>query len=118
MFFVGTDIISIKRLEKIILKKGKVFLNHAFTEYEQKICDAKNTPVIHYSGKFAAKEAVKKAILSSHIKKSISLTSIEIRNSSNGSPYTKMKNKLPCLIHISISHTKKYATAIAILEIK
>ena len=62
MIFVGTDIVPINRVEKLIKEKGTHFLNHVFTKLEQNICDGKNSPSIHYSGKFAAKEAIKKKL--------------------------------------------------------
>ena len=64
MILVGTDIVPINRIENLIREKGTHFLNHVFTKLEQNVCDGINSPSIHYSGKFAAKEAVKKALLS------------------------------------------------------
>ena len=86
MIYLGTDIVPISRIENMINKKGDHFLNHIFTQYEQKICNAKEMAPIHYSGKFAAKEAVKKALLTSRILNNISLKSIEIRNDGLGAP--------------------------------
>ena len=77
MIFLGTDIIQISRIDILIKKYGNKFLDHIFTDIEQDICLNKLKPSIHFSGRFAAKEAVKKAILSSHIHNNISLKSIE-----------------------------------------
>ena len=44
MNFIGTDIVPIIRIEKIIQEKGTHFLNHIFTKLEQNICDGKNSP--------------------------------------------------------------------------
>ena len=57
MIFIGTDIVPLIKIEKMIQENGARFLNHVFTRLEQNICDTKNSPSIHYSGKFAAKEA-------------------------------------------------------------
>ena len=46
MIFVGTDIVPINRIEKLIKEKGIHFLNHVFTKLEQNICDGKNSPSI------------------------------------------------------------------------
>ena len=62
MIYVGTDIVPMGRIHNMIKQKGIRFLDHIFTDNEQKVCNQKSTPYIHYSGKFAAKEAVKKAI--------------------------------------------------------
>ena len=96
-----------------------MFLNRIFTESEQYICDSKLNPVIHYSGKYAAKEATKKAILSSKSLKNISFKSIEIINDYDGVPEIIIhNNKLNVsIIKVSISHDKEYATATAILQL-
>ena len=120
MIYIGTDIIKISRIGKIISDKGKRFLSHVFTENEQSICNAKASPHIHYGGKFAAKEAVKKALLSCDDKKNIPLSSIEIQNKVDGAPKVMMNGEMGCAgnLQVSISHTDEYAIATAILEIK
>ena len=120
MIFIGTDIVPISRIDKMIQEKGEHFLDHIFSKIEQNICNIKTSPSIHYSGKFAAKEAVKKAILSSKSISSVPLQSIEINNDTNGAPLVKIyKNKLDYEdLKVSISHTGDYAIATAILELK
>ena len=119
MIFVGTDIVPIIRIENLIKEKGKRFLNHVYTKLEQNICNAKKTPFIHYSGKFAAKEAVKKALLSSKLTKDIPLVSIEIQNDDDGTPFVHIPQESIKYeqLQISISHAGEYATATAILEL-
>ena len=119
MIYIGTDIVKISRIKRIIADKGQRFLSHVFTENEQFICNAKVSPHIHYGGKFAAKEAVKKALLSSNEKKIIPLSSIEIQNKIDGAPKVIIKDNTYSSenIQVSISHTDDYATATAILEI-
>ena len=119
MIFVGTDIVSIKRIDKLINDKGDHFLNHIFTKNEQKYCNQKIDSRLHYGGKFAAKESVKKAMLSSKIISNLSLLSIEINNNNDGSPFITINdielNYSQC--QVSISHINDYATAVAILVI-
>ena len=119
MIYIGIDIVQISRIDKIIADKGERFLSSTFTKIEQSICNAKVSPHIHYGGKFAAKEAVKKALLSSNSKANIPLHSIEIQNRVDGSPKVVIKDGTYCSgnLQVSISHTDEYATAIAILEI-
>jgi len=119
MIFVGTDIVPIYRIEKLIQEKSHRFLNLVFTEIEQNICNAKASPSIHYGGKFAAKEAVKKAIMSTKAIQLISLKTIEIQNDDDGSPIVKItKDGINYeKIKVSISHAGEYATATAILEL-
>ena len=73
MIYIGTDIVKISRIGDKISENGKRFLSHIFTDKEQSFCNGKISPLNHYGGKFAAKEAVKKALLSSNKKKSIAL---------------------------------------------
>ena len=117
MIYIGTDIVSISRIEKNINNQGKKFLNHIFTRNEQVYCESKSISKIHYSGKFAAKEAVKKAILSSKLQTVIPLKNIEIVNNSEGAPSANIidleSNLFKC--QISISHIDEYAIAFAIL---
>ena len=120
MIFLGTDIVPISRIDKIIQEKGEHFLDHIFSKIEQNICNTKASPSIHYSGKFAAKEAVKKAILSSKSIQTVPLRSIEINNDTDGAPLVQIdKNKLDYEnLKVSISHAGDYAIATAILELK
>ena len=74
---------------KMIQEKCDHNLSHIFSTTEQDICNKKATPSIHYSGKFAAKEAVKKAILSFKPSLTIALISIEIQNDDNGIPFKR-----------------------------
>ena len=119
MIYVGTDIVLISRIDKMIQEKGDQFLNYIFSTTEQDICNKKNSPSIHYSGKFAAKEAVKKAILSSKSLLTIPLSSIEIRNDKDGMPLVQIQGDDVLDIKnvkVSISHDGNYAIATAILE--
>ena len=120
MIYIGTDIIQLSRIDELITAKGKRFLSHIYTEYEQSICNKKKSPYIHYGGKYAAKEAVKKALLSLNKKHTISLKNIEIKNKDDGAPMVILKDDTISSVNVqvSISHTDDYATATAILEIK
>ena len=119
MIFVGTDIVPMIKIENLIKENGKRFLNHVYTKLEQNVCNTKKTPFIHYSGKFAAKEAVKKALLSSKLTKNIPLVSIEIQNDNSGAPFVYIPQESIKYeqLQISISHAGEYATATAILEL-
>ena len=119
MICIGTDIVSIKRIENIINNKGQKFLDHIFTKKEQQICNNKSIPSIHYSGKFAAKEAIKKALLSSNVNWSGTFLSIEINNNEFGAPIVNVDNQFRfSSIQVSISHEDEYAIATAIIEVK
>ena len=112
--FIGTDIIEVNRINHSIKNYGKSFLNRIFTESEQKYCNSCSQPPIHFAGRFAAKEAVKKALLTSGRFSTILLKEIEIDRKQDGQPFLNyQKNKiLQC--KVSISHTLNYATAFAL----
>ena len=113
MIYLGTDIIEVQRIkENINLKKDK-FLNRIFTQEEIKYCESKLNPAIHFAGRFAGKEAIKKAVLSSGLLKQISVKDIEIISSKN-IPRVSIES-LNNHIELSISHIEEFATATAII---
>jgi holo-[acyl-carrier protein] synthase len=124
---IGTDICDIRRIEQSIEKFGDRFLNKTFTTKEQTYCNSKARPVMSYAKRFAAKEAVAKA-LAGESTGSLSWTSVEVSNDPSGRPTVKlMKDALeraelrcPSLhklnVHLSLSDDYPYATAFAIAE--
>tara|TARA_Y100000817_G_scaffold173773_1_gene135732 strand:- start:869 stop:1222 length:354 start_codon:yes stop_codon:yes gene_type:complete len=116
MFSIGTDIIKTKRVKKLIDSKGDVFLNKIFTAKEINYCNSNSQPYLHFSGKYAAKEAIKKALLSNALVNSISIKNIEILNNKDKSPFVSIQSLSALKINISISHEKKYAIAFALIE--
>ena len=74
--FIGTDIVEVNRVHSSIKNYGKSFLNRIFTKSEQVYCNSCSNPSIHFAGRFAAKEAVKKALMTSGRSSLISLGEI------------------------------------------
>lgn len=119
---MGTDIIEVERIGKAIEKYQK-FQSHIYTTREIEYCQKKPNTEEHFAGRFAGKEAVKKAIMSMDTSiQHIPFNSIEILNEENGKPYVSLlKQKYSDYLkkyqlEISISHIKKVATATAIME--
>ncbi len=117
---LGTDIIEVKRIEESIQKYGDKFLRKVFTESEIIYCRQYKLAAERFAGKFAAKEATQKALMSAFPGKSFPLKFIEIRNDKHGKPevlllqeLTKYTNKID--LELSISHIKEIATATTIL---
>jgi holo-[acyl-carrier protein] synthase len=115
---IGNDIIEISRIEKIISQYGKRFLDRHFTQKEQDYCMQFKTSSRNFSGRFAAKEAIVKA-LGSGIQVGIGWLDIEIVNNNQGKPEVSFSKRLHALfpqIHVmvSISHSHAYATAMAV----
>ncbi len=116
--FIGTDIVEVSRIRSAIRDNGLRFLNKIYTKSEQKYCDSKANPSIHYSGRFAAKEAVIKAIKSTGFKNPISFTSIDIHSKASGKPQVVLEFKCNGFCRVSISHTNEHAIASAIFIYK
>ena len=117
---IGNDIIEIERVEKAISKEG--FKNKVYTQKELENIEKRGNRTETYAGIFSAKEAISKAIGTGV--REFSLTDLEILNDDLGKPYVVVSEKLDKIlknkkedyqIEISISHSKKYATAMAII---
>lgn len=108
----GTDIIEIERIKHAIENLQDKFLNKIFTKNEIQYCE-KHGPqrYEHYAARFAAKEAIFKAI--SKKSKTINWNKLEIINSENGRPVVNLLEEIDGLqsIDVSISHCKTYACA-------
>jgi len=118
--FIGTDIVSIPKLKKTInSSQGDKFKKRIFTEDEICYCSNKENSDIHFAGRFAAKEAITKALLSSERIDSISMKSIEIISGKNRKPEVNLtlSSKLQLQCKVSISHTDEYAIAFALLKL-
>ncbi|MEJ6472381.1 holo-ACP synthase [Fusobacterium animalis] len=117
---IGNDIIEIERIEKAISKEG--FKDKIYTQRELENIKKRGNRAETYAGVFSAKEAISKAIGTGV--REFSLTDLEILNDDLGKPYVVVSEKLDKIIkskkedyqiEISISHSKKYATAMAII---
>ena len=118
--FIGTDIVSILRLKKTInSSQGDRFINRIFTENEINYCNNKVDSFIHFAGRFAAKEAITKALLSSEKIDFVNMKLIEIISGKNHKPEVNLllSNELQFRCKVSISHTDEYAIAFAVLEV-
>ena len=109
----GIDIIEVERIAQSIKKWGDNFLNHVFTPNEIAYAKKNRHPSQHFAARFAAKEAVLKAIGdNSHV----NWKDIEISHNKHGRPICVYKDKkFKHKILISVSHTKNYAVASAII---
>ena len=116
MTSIGTDIVKVSRIKALINQKAEKFLNKIFTEEEISYCNSYSDSEVHFSGKYAAKEAVKKALLSNDLIKHISLKDIKILNKENKAPYVVIDNIMELNYSVSISHEEEYAIAFVVIE--
>ena len=118
----GIDIIEISRIKNAVIRWKDSFLKRIFTENEINYSQARKFSYQHLAARFAAKEAVLKAIGDSSIHQ-INLREVEVLNDKSGKPFIRLsgaakkikeKKKISDII-ISMSHTHKLAVANAIL---
>ena len=108
---VGIDIEDISRFQD----KPEEFYNRLFTDEEIKYCKSNKNPAPHFAARFCAKEAVFKALSTCDINIP-SYKSIEILKKESGAVYVNLPQNINKTIHISISHEKDKAIAIAFVE--
>ena len=121
---IGTDLVEIKRIKKAYDRTFIAFVRRILTETEFftfEHLDSEKRKMEWLSGRFAAKEAVAKAI-GSGIGKQVSLKDIEIKSNDLGRPELLLSNKVKNLysvnakFHLSITHTENNACAFVIIE--
>jgi holo-[acyl-carrier protein] synthase len=117
---IGIDIIEIDRIKKSIETYGNKFLSKIYTPIEIDYCNSKANKFQHYAARFAAKEAVYKA-LATGWQKDLHWQDIEIINQPTGMPIASLKGKLKKFLtndkdlKISLSHSNNYVTCVAII---
>jgi holo-[acyl-carrier protein] synthase len=120
---IGTDIVEVKRISKILLKHGESFLVRVFTKNELKMGKSRKNSAAFFAGRWAAKEAFSKA-LGTGIGEKCYWTDIEISNDTQGNPVCRISGNAKktakqmeiSKIHVSISHEREYACSTVILE--
>lgn len=120
---VGTDIVSVARIRRLIQAHGLKFLARWFTSAEIAYCQAKAEPARHFAARLAAKESVVKALRLTW-DGPIPWRDIEIRADETGAPQVRLHGALSLsvsrvtvpAIEVSLSHCANYATAVALLS--
>ena len=109
----GVDITEVRRLRQAVDKWGEVFLKRIFTEQELENSRKRISRYQHLAGRFAAKEAVFKAMGD----KDLNWKEVQILNDGEGKPYCQIlkRDSRKYDIHVSISHVKNYAVASAVV---
>lgn len=118
---IGTDITECERIAAMHRRHGTHFLNHVYTEFELQYSLAKRRFEEHLTGRWAAKEAVLKALGTGWIA-GISWKDVEVRNEVGGRPTIRLSGGALKVaenlgineVQISISHCKTHAIAYAL----
>jgi len=118
---IGTDIVECLRIAQMIERHGELFINRVYTPTEIKYCQSRKSATQHFAGRWAAKEAILKA-LGTGWRRGISWRDVEVRNAPGGKPVVAMRGGARDVVEklgvsqmlISISHCRSHATAYAL----
>lgn len=118
---IGTDITECLRIARMIERHGDLFINRVYTDEEIRYCQNRKQATQHYAGRWAAKEAILKALGTGWIR-GITWRDIEIRNEPGGRPTVAVRGGTKDVVErlgvakllVSISHCHTHATAYAI----
>ncbi|MEX0671573.1 MAG: holo-ACP synthase [Pirellulales bacterium] len=118
---IGTDITEVLRIAQMIERHGELFVDRVYTPLEIEYCRSRKMATQHFAGRWAAKEAVLKA-LGTGWRRGISWRDIEVTNGAGGRPQALLKGGteemadkmgIRCIL-VSISHCRSHATAYAV----
>ena len=117
---IGTDITECLRIARMIERHGELFVNRVYTPEEIKYCQSRAQSTQHFTGRWAAKEAILKA-LGTGWRKGITWRDVEIRNEPGGRPTVAVLGGTKEVVQrlgitkllVSISHCRTHATAYA-----
>ncbi len=120
---IGTDIVECPRIADMIERHQDIFITRVYTAAEIEYCSGRKAATQHYAGRWAAKEAVLKA-LGTGWRRGISWRDIEIISNRQGAPLCLLHGGAREVqeragiqrMHVSISHSRYYAVAYAIAE--
>ncbi len=121
VFGIGTDIVECLRIAQMIERHGDLFINRIYTPNEIDYCSSRKAATQHYAGRWAAKEAILKA-MGTGWARGIRWRDIEIRNEPGGAPIVSLGGGARDICEslgiarmlISISHCRSHATAYAL----
>lgn len=121
IYGIGIDLVKITRMKEAVERWGEKFLEKIFTYDEITYCYARKEPYLSLSVRFAAKEALIKAI-GSEVR--VPLTDIEIVNNREGRPSIVARGRLEEFFgkktitqcHLSLSHEREFGIASVVLE--
>jgi len=121
IYGIGIDVVEVDRIEAAIERNGALFVDRLFTEAEQEYCRKQKRPGMHYAARFAAKEAVSKA-LGTGIGGHAGWLDMEVVRNESGAPtmlFTGnaadfLKAEGIAMVQVSLSHARDYAAANAV----
>lgn len=117
---LGIDLVEIARMEALLARWDQRFLKKIFTPEEIAACEARAHRAASYAARFAAKEACAKA-LGTGWDRDFAWKDFSVSNEASGRPLPVLSARLQARlagvkIHLSLSHTEHYATALVVFE--
>lgn len=120
---VGVDLVEISRIEEVFARRGDRFRRRVFTEGEIDYCELRASKLASYAARFAAKEAVMKA-LGTGWSDGVGWKDIEVVNGPGGAPMIqlhrsaleRMRELGATRAHVSLTHSRELAIAQIVLE--
>jgi holo-[acyl-carrier protein] synthase len=106
---LGADIVEIERVEALAKRQPR-FLTRVFSPEEIAYCRGKKTQWQHFAVRFAAKEAVWKALG----QEGLSLRDITVSRGPDGRPGVMLKGRETDRVKLTLSHSERYAMAVAV----
>jgi holo-[acyl-carrier protein] synthase len=114
----GVDVVELARFRQAMRRGGRAFMRRVFTAQEEAYARARpRTMLLHLAGRFAAKEAVIKAMSQIDPRRVLAMHQVEIRNDALGRPHVILRDGLAkrVNVHVSLSHVDTVAVASAIV---
>ncbi|HKS42050.1 MAG TPA: holo-ACP synthase [Blastocatellia bacterium] len=120
---IGIDIVEISRMEEVFARQGERFRSRVFTEAEIEYCEGRSARLESYAARFAAKEAVMKA-LGTGWGEGVAWRDIEVIRAETGAPEIRLRGRALELFdergarkaHLSLTHSREVAMAQVIFE--
>jgi holo-[acyl-carrier protein] synthase len=123
IYGVGTDLVEVSRIERIIGKWRDRFIRRVYSEGEIRYCSRRACPALHFAARFAAKEAFLKGV-GLGMTGGVAFRDVEVITGAEGNPELGFHGRAREMVdragitetHVSISHTERYAVAFVVLE--
>jgi len=120
---VGIDIVELARIRRVLERQGDRFLRRDFTPAEQEYCRKHRDAAPYFAARFAAKEALFKA-LGTGWAEGATWLNVEIQRKDSGAPMLVLSGRTQEIsvrlgvqaVHVSMSHSEQSAVAIVVLE--
>ncbi|MCS7192739.1 MAG: holo-ACP synthase [Armatimonadetes bacterium] len=121
---VGIDIVDVERIRKMAEEYSERFFRRVFSDEELSYCMRFSDPFPHLAARWAAKEAVAKA-MGTGFTGGVTWKSISVVHTPNGEPIAVLTGAAKSIatnlgvkkVWLSLSHTQNYAAALAVIEI-